>query len=84
MVNSFTDIDGGTILSARILNTGALTASTSEPLRSEFPSLIEFARARSKWLLVEMQRDETAKELAKLDKKIQAQERRELDNENDI
>jgi hypothetical protein len=33
MVNSFSDIDGGTILSARILTNGNLVACASEPLR---------------------------------------------------
>lgn len=82
-VNSFNDIDGGTILSARVLTNGSLIAATHEPRREEFASVIEYARARANWLLVEHQREETAKDLARLAAALKTQARYE-DNENDI
>lgn len=83
-VNSFSDIDGGTILSARILTSGTLTASSSEPHRSEFANLVEYARARARWILVQSQQQETAKQLDRVNKDLAAKQRRESDDVNDI
>lgn len=67
-VNVFSDIDGGAILSARILQSGSLIACESEPLREQFANLIDYARARARWTLAECQRSETAKQLADIAK----------------
>ena len=83
-VNSFSDIDGGTILSARILTSGNLVASATEPQRNEYASLVEYARARAKWIIVQQQQNETAKEITRLSKQAANNKRRELDDEDDI
>ena len=82
--NSFTDIDGGVILGARMLTNGALTASATEPRREEYPSIIAYARAKAQWVLVQTQKEETANELAKLNRQLEFQAKRENCNADDI
>ena len=83
-VNSYSDIDGGTILSARILTDGNLVASSTEPRREEFANILEYARARAAYILVANQQQETAKQLAKLEQTEMLRKSRENDDVNDI
>lgn len=83
-VNAFSDIDGGAILGARILSSGNLVAVETEPKREDYASILEYARARATWLLVEHQREETTKEMAQLIKLAVANKAKEQQDENDI
>ncbi len=82
-VNVFSDIDGGAIMSARMLTTGTLAPMVDEPKRSEFANLMEYARARSNWLLLQHQKEETAKALKVITSNLNARKEAAGD-ENDI
>ena len=83
-VNCFSDIDGGAILSARILQGGTLVACEFEPLREQYANVIEYARARANWLLVQRQKEATAAELAKLTAEQKVVVAKESDDADDI
>lgn len=83
-VNSFSDIDGGVILGARILQQGTLSAIETEPQREQFASLLEYARTRAQWLLQQRQKEETANELERINKQQQRMQALEGQSDDDI
>lgn len=82
-VNIFNDIDGGAILSARILQSGTLAACTTEPLREQYANIVDYARARAAYILQQRQEEETAKQLAAINKE-QLAAKQGGNDENDI
>lgn len=76
-INDYTDIDGGAILGARILQNGALVACETEPQKTQYANIVDYARAKAGWLLARAQREETAKQLAALAKQQQQQQQQQ-------
>lgn len=83
-VNIFNDIDGGAILSARILQSGNLIACTSEPLREQYANIVDYARARAGWLLQVRQQEETDRQLAAINKEQALKQTQATGGDDDI